>query len=268
MKRSERGFFYGDTTEIIRLDGVTLTDTVYGKDRVDWHYHEDDYFTFLLMGGMREGNRKEVYECIAGDLLFHNWQDAHYNIASDRYTRGFHVELSDGWYKRLGIRDDLTEGSMRLSDPVVQTLMYTVFKEAKLAGAGGQLGVDAALAQIFGILGRMRESRGTAERLPVWVARVREMLHDGTKNWTLLRLAEEVRVHPVHLSREFPKHFNCHLGEYLRLVKVQRAMGLLGERERLLTDIAFECGFADQSHFIRSFRAYYGMTPLEYRRIM
>ena len=35
MKRSERGFFYGDTTELIRLDGVTLTDTVYGQSRID-----------------------------------------------------------------------------------------------------------------------------------------------------------------------------------------------------------------------------------------
>jgi AraC family transcriptional regulator len=49
---------------------------------------------------------------------------------------------------------------------------------------------------------------------------------------------------------------------------VQRAMTLLGEPGRLLTEIAFECGFADQSHFIRSFRSYYGMTPLEYRRLM
>lgn len=266
MNRSERGFFYGDTTELIRLDGVTLTDTVYGQDRVDWHFHEDDYFTFLLSGGMCEGNRKEVYECVAGDLLFHNWQDAHYNIASGRFTRGFHVELSDHWYDRLGITANLTEGSMRLSDPMVKTLMYVVLKEAKLAGIKGQLGVDAALSQLFGILGKIRENR--ERTTPVWVGKVREMLRDGSEDWTLVRLAEEINVHPVHLSRAFPKHFHRNLGEYLRLVKVQRAMVLLGEPDRLLTDIAFECGFADQSHFIRSFRSYYGTTPLEYRRLM
>jgi AraC family transcriptional regulator len=266
MKRSARGYFYGDTTELIRLDGVTLTDTVYDQGRVDWHFHEDDYFTFLLMGGMSEGNRKEVYECVAGDLLFHNWQDSHYNIGSGRHTRGFHVELSDRWYERLGIPSNLTEGSMRLVDPLVKTLMYSVFKETKLAGEKGQLGVDAALAQLFGILGKMCERRDRSR--PRWVGRIQEMLHDGTEDWTLVRLAEEAGVHPVHLSREFPKHFNQNLGGYLRLVRVQRAMTLLGEPGRLLTEIAFECGFADQSHFIRSFRSYYGMTPLEYRRLM
>jgi len=269
MKRSERGFFYGDTTELIRLDGVTLTDTVYDQGRVDWHFHEDDYFTFLLMGGMREGNRKEVYECVAGDLLFHNWQDSHYNIGSGRHTRGFHVELSDHWYERLGIPSNLTEGSMQLPDPLVKSLMYAVFKEAKLSGEGAQLGVDVALAQLFGILGKMREARGDGgTRKPDWVNRIREMLRDGSEDWSLVRLANEVNVHPAHLSREFPRYFHTGLGDYLRLVKVHRAMTLLGDPERLLTEIAFECGFADQSHFIRSFRNYYGVTPLEYRRLM
>ena len=268
MNRSERGFFYGDTTEKIRLEGVTLTDTIYAQGRVDWHFHEDDYFTFLLVGGMREGNRKEIYECVGGDLLFHNWQDAHYNIGSGRFTRGFHVELSDEWYEKLGISAELTEGSMRLADPLVKSLMYQVFKEAKLSGERAQLGVDAALARLFGILGKMREAQNSADRRPAWVGRVREMLRDGAEDWTLVRLAREAGIHPVHLSREFSRHFHTHLGDYLRLVKVQRAMTLLGEPGRLLTGIAFESGFADQSHFIRSFRAYYGVTPLEYRRLM
>ncbi len=269
MNRSERGFFYGETTEKIRLEGVTLTDTIYGQHgRVDWHFHEDDYFTFLLVGGVREGNRKEIYECVAGDLLFHNWQDAHYNIGSGRFTRGFHVELSDHWYEKLGISAGLTEGSMRLADPLVKSLMYQVFKEAKLSGERAQLGVDTALARLFGILGKMREAQGGVGRPPAWVGKVREMLRDGEEDWTLVQLANEANIHPVHLSREFSRHFHTHLGDYLRLVKVQRAMTLLGEPERLLTEIAFECGFADQSHFIRSFRAYYGMTPLEYRRLM
>jgi len=266
MKRSERGFFYGDTTEKIRLEGVTLTDTIYAQGKVDWHFHEDDYFTFLLVGGMREGNKKEVYECLAGDLLFHNWQDAHYNIGSGQFTRGFHVELADDWYEKLGMPADLTEGSVRLSDPLVKALMYDLFKETKLAGEGVQLGVDALLLQIFALLGKMRDSRHSSK--PGWVEKVREMLRDDDRNWTLVGLAKEVNVHPVHLSRVFGKHFHTSLGDYLRLVKVQRAMALLGQPDRLLTEIAFESGFADQSHFIRSFRSYYGVTPLEYRKLL
>ncbi|HET6253423.1 MAG TPA: helix-turn-helix transcriptional regulator [Puia sp.] len=274
MKRSHRGFFYGNTTELIPLDGVTLTDTVYSQGRVDWHFHEDNYFTFLLTGGMCEGNKKEVYECVAGDLLFHNWQDAHYNLGSGRFTRGFHVELSGHWYERLDIRASLTEGSIRLSDPLVKTLMYDLFREAKLSGTGGQPGVDALLTQIFGVLGKIRESRDSAK--PAWVARVREMLRDdrsegsliNRREWSLVDIAREVNIHPVHLSREFPKHFHTNLGNYLRMIRIQRAMTLLPDATRSLTDIAFECGFADQSHFIRSFKAQFEVPPLAYRRLL
>jgi AraC family transcriptional regulator len=266
MKRSERGFFYGDTTELIRLEGVTLTDTEYQKDRVDWHFHEDDYFTFLLTGGMVEGNKQQVYECVAGDLLFHNWQDAHYNIASGRFTRGFHVELEDRWYDSLDIAADLTEGSLRLSNPLIKTLMYNLFREAKLSGSRGQPGVDSLLVRIFSVLGKIREERETTK--PAWVGRVRELLHDDWKEWSLVSMAREVNIHPVHLSREFPRHFQANLGDYLRMIRVQRAINLLPDAGRSLTDIAFECGFADQSHFIRSFKAQHGVPPLVYRRLL
>ncbi|TDX01521.1 helix-turn-helix transcriptional regulator [Dinghuibacter silviterrae] len=266
MNRSERGFFYGNTTELIQMDGITLTDTEYSAPRVDWHFHKDDYFTFLLEGGMREINKKETYECVAGDLLFHNWQDAHYNIAADRPTRGFHVELQDSWYERLDIPANLKEGSIRVSSPLIKTMMYNLFKEMKLAGPAGQLGVDALLAQILAMLGQIREERDGSR--PTWVKRVRELLHDGKDDWNLVRIAREVNIHPVHLSREFPKHFHTNLGDYLRMVKVQRSIALLPDRRRSLTDIALECGFADQSHYIRSFKAYQQITPLDYRNLL
>jgi AraC family transcriptional regulator len=265
MKRSTRGQFYGQTNETIRLAGVTLTDTDYHQGRVDWHFHEDDYFTFLLEGGMREGNKKEVYECRAGDLLYHNWEDAHYNIGSGRFTRGFHVELAEKWYEGYEIAANQTRGSIRIGDPQIKTLMYSLFREAKLAGEGGQLGIDALLVRLFSLLGKMRESQDSPK--PKWVGQLKEMLRETKEEWTLTELAGALHIHPVHLSREFPKHFHTNLGDYSRMIRVQRAMALLPNPGLSLTEIAFDCGFADQSHFIRSFKAYYPMTPLGYRRL-
>ncbi|MDC7224116.1 MAG: AraC family transcriptional regulator [Spirochaetales bacterium] len=47
-------------------------------------------------------------------------------------------------------------------------------------------------------------------------------------------------------------------------MRIQRAL-LLFESDMSLTDIALECGFSDQSHFIRHFRRYTGSSPGEYR---
>jgi AraC family transcriptional regulator len=266
MNFSQTGQFYGMTNETIRLDGLTLTDTEYAQDRVPWHFHENNYFTFILEGGMTEGNKKEVYECCAGDLLFHNWQDAHYNIASGQFTRGFHVELGAAWFESFHLVNDVTEGSIDISDPRVKTLMYNVFKEVKLSGDADQLGIDAVLLEIFSLLGKTK--RAADSKKPKWVAKIREILHESPESWKLADLANTLNVHPVHLSREFSKYFDTNLGDYIRRIKVQRALALLPNSELSLTDISFECGFADQSHFIRSFKSYYQVTPFLYRKLL
>lgn len=266
MNCSGTGQFYGTTNETIYLQGLTLTDTEYSQGRVPWHYHENHYFTFILEGGMTERNKKHQYECCAGDLLFHNWQDTHYNIASGRFTRGFHVELNDHWFASFDLANDVTEGSIRLSDPRIKHLLYSILKEMKLAGSGSQLAIDALLLELFGYLGRSQ--RQERDRKPLWVQRIRELLHESREDLPLTELAAILQVHPVHLSRHFSRYFGMTLGDYVRAIRLQRALTLLPQRTHSLTDISFECGFADQSHFIRSFKSFYQITPLHYRKML
>jgi AraC family transcriptional regulator len=75
-------------------------------------------------------------------------------------------------------------------------------------------------------------------------------------------------VHPVHLSRCFPKYFNTTVGDYLKKLRIEQAAGFLTKADVSLTQVSYECGFADQSHFIRSFKQAVGVTPLQYRKII
>lgn len=59
MKVLTTGQFHGQTNKIHTLDGITLTDTEYTQAKVDWHYHENAYFTFILQGQVLEGNKKK-----------------------------------------------------------------------------------------------------------------------------------------------------------------------------------------------------------------
>lgn len=93
MRHLQTGQFYGQTNTIHNFEGITLTDTEYTHEKVDWHYHENAYFTFILQGNLIEGNKREIYKCSAGTLLFHNWHESHYNIKPKGFTRGFHVEI-------------------------------------------------------------------------------------------------------------------------------------------------------------------------------
>ncbi|MCS3801184.1 helix-turn-helix domain-containing protein [Niastella sp. OAS944] len=265
MNYRRAGQFYGNTNDTLVLNGIILNDADYTHDHVDWHYHENAYFTFLLTGRVLDGNNKVTHECSAGSLLFQNWQEPHYNVGSKQYTRGFHVELKPSWFAYFDMPVNLVEGSIRITDPALITNMYNVFKEMKLHNGKSQLEIDALLVQLFGAF--TKEKVLIKSQVPAWVKVIREVLHDSPDGWKLIELAKLANVHPVHLSRHFSKYFKVTLGDYIRTIKVQKALSLLPNKQLSLTEIAAECGFADQSHFIRSFKSCHQLTPLHYRKL-
>ncbi|WP_315874599.1 helix-turn-helix domain-containing protein [Thermocoleostomius sinensis] len=45
------------------------------------------------------------------------------------------------------------------------------------------------------------------------------------------------------------------------LVIAERARLLLERRDQTIADTALECGFGNQSHLIKQFKEFYGITP-------
>ncbi|REH01220.1 helix-turn-helix domain-containing protein [Flavobacterium aquicola] len=267
MKLSQKGEFYGQTNKTINLEGVTLTDTVYTHDKVDWHYHENAYFTFILQGNVIEGNKKEIYNCSSGSLLFHNWQEPHYNIKPEGFTRGFHIEIEKGWFDNLEFNTVDLQGSINISNPDLKFLMYKIFKETKVDDTAAQLSIQTLLLETLAKM--LRANQTKSNKKPTWVSEVNMILNDQfLDNLSLEYLSKTLDIHPVHLSRDFSKYFNSSLGEYIRKLKVQKSLQLISEKSLDLTSIAFECGFSDQSHFTRCFKEINGINPSEYRKIL
>jgi AraC family transcriptional regulator len=66
--------------------------------------------------------------------------------------------------------------------------------------------------------------------------------------------------------RAFRQHVGVTVGEYARARLVARAGEDLKRGETPLSDIALAYGFADQSHFSRTFKRFMNMTPDAYRK--
>lgn len=49
--------------------------------------------------------------------------------------------------------------------------------------------------------------------------------------------------------------------------RIARAVAMIEQGDASLAEIAVTCGFADQAHFTRSFRAVMGQTPAKYCRV-
>ncbi len=51
---------------------------------------------------------------------------------------------------------------------------------------------------------------------------------------------------------------------YTKINRFQNSLKLVSKRDRSLTSIAYDCGYFDQSHFIREFKYFTGSTPSGY----
>jgi AraC family transcriptional regulator len=49
--------------------------------------------------------------------------------------------------------------------------------------------------------------------------------------------------------------------------RLEKAKKLLVDSDLTISDVAYDCGFASQSHLTRLFRKHLNITPKEYRQI-
>src|ERR1700743_128570 len=78
-------------------------------------------------------------------------------------------------------------------------------------------------------------------------------------------LARLVHVSEAHFIRTFRATFGETPHRYLQRRRVERAMFLLVQTDRSITEICFDVGFSSLGTFSRTFRAIVGRSPSEYR---
>jgi len=75
-------------------------------------------------------------------------------------------------------------------------------------------------------------------------------------------LARELGLSERHLGRSFRSLLGISTKRYLRLIRFEHALRLAHERAHPdWAQHAVECGYFDQTHMIRDFREFAGLTP-------
>ena len=91
------------------------------------------------------------------------------------------------------------------------------------------------------------------------------LIHQTKGLMSVRDLAMSVGCTERQLRRKFDSRVGLSPKEFSRIVRVRQALQSLRlGPDKLLTDISHECGYFDQSHFIRDFEEFTGLTPSEY----
>jgi YesN/AraC family two-component response regulator len=82
---------------------------------------------------------------------------------------------------------------------------------------------------------------------------------------TLDQVAREAGMSKFHFCRAFKEFQGQGFREYLAQFRIARAIELLRDRSRSVTEVCYDVGFNDLTHFARTFRRLTGHSPSMYR---
>ncbi len=226
------------------------------------HAHERSTITLILGGGLEEQVGGRLERAAPLSLVVKPAGVPHANRFGDRGATTLQIELSPEDEERSR-RAGLALGRWRwihMSEAVRPML-----------GLANRLGAPEATGPPVGdlmaeTLGALDPPPGDAELdPPSWLVQARHALAERAVPIRTLSL--EAGVHPIHLAREFRRHFGLPPTRFRSRMRLWRAAGLLSLAHDPLATVALEVGFADQAHMTRAFRGATGVTPLALRRI-
>ena len=261
------GHFYGEITRKREASGLILSELKHETARkLPSHSHELAYFCLLLNGNYWEqfGRKRITYKPLT--VMFHPPGMTHVDEIGPAGGRFFNVEvkteLMDRLRECLG-RVDL-DSSLHAGD--LAWLAMRLYREHKEADACSVLTIEGLVLEMLALVGRLKDSKLRDQ--PRWLSNAVDLLHaEFRSNLKVQDIANQIGVHPFHLSRVFRTVHRQTIGEYVHKLRVAYACKMLALPDCDLATVALSAGFADQSHFTKVFKNLTGMTPGAFRQI-
>jgi AraC family transcriptional regulator len=264
------GDFLGTIMRRRNCAGLSLTETRHPAGaRLPPHCHERAYFCLIRRGTYREDFDGGRRYCGPHMLAFHPPREVHAESIDATDVCSFNIEFTAAWARGFA------NGPLPLERPFdcdagpAVGLAVRLLDEFEHFDASSPLIVEGLMLELLGVCDRqVRDQQAGGQRLPPrWLRRIGDLLRERcADSWSLCELAATAGVHAGYLATAFRQHFGCTIGEYVRRQRIALACRSLAESDTPLADVALQAGFADQSHFTRTFKRQLGVTPAVYRK--
>ncbi|MEX6014144.1 Ada metal-binding domain-containing protein [Mammaliicoccus sciuri] len=100
-----------------------------------------------------------------------------------------------------------------------------------------------------------------------WVLQIKNFVHRYYHlNLTLDEICNQCHGSKLHLSRLFKQVTQQTIMQYLHEIRIEKSIALLNENIMTVEDISRKVGYKTTSHYIKVFKQFYFMTPLQFRK--
>ncbi|SDH11869.1 AraC-type DNA-binding protein [Dyadobacter soli] len=179
---------------------------------------------------------------------------------------------SSGAHLMLGVRF-FTHGTSFLLDDEIGIFNDQVFDLTDVLGRDIRdlhdrlLNASSATARIALLddffTGRLMRASGRHKRLNKVAHILTSITKDATEN-NISRVADNYGVSTRYLHKLVYQHTGLSPKSFDKIQRFKTSLKLIGENKLPLTSIAYDAGYFDQSHFIRDFKSFTGLTPSAY----
>jgi AraC-like DNA-binding protein len=162
-------------------------------------------------------------------------------------------------------RQSVPVGKLRSVIDALRCAIHSALKDERVTAEDG---LRRASELLDSIDNPSRASSPIAGGLAAW--QIRKVTHFVDANLaTTIRnedLAALTRLTPSHFGRAFRNSVGECPHEFVMRRRIERAQELMLSTDANLSDIALDCGLADQSHLTRLFKRLVGESPRTWRR--
>ncbi|MGH9372377.1 MAG: AraC family transcriptional regulator [Vicinamibacterales bacterium] len=231
--------------------------------RLPPHEHDRPVIAVTLEGGWDSVMLRRAHDCTPGTLLIEPAGERHSNQFGNPGGRVLVLQPDVTTSAALETVARSLDRPRAFACPAAAQLACRMRAEIDGPDALSPLALEAYCLELLVLTGR----RSCVDRKPPrWLARVVEYLRSHARERiTVSEVAAVAGVHSAHLAREFRRHQGTSIGTFVRHLRLAWAAERLAGSAQPLAQIAAEAGFADQSHFTRAFRGYFGRTPRAFR---
>ena len=250
----------------------------HGTSMPYFHYH-DLYELFYV----RRGHKRYIINGISYDLSAHEFAlispgDVHRSVSLDNlpqsrlilyFSREYFVRWQD-IIERRKMFSRLVSG--KLTVPPEQLLAVSKLTDRISMLDNDDLGDELAYARMqcmmFELLCFIMDMPKAAAKTidnPIISSVVKYIEQNYSCALTLEATAREVYITPSYLSSLFMKCTGENFNSYLRKIRLERALELIENSDKSISEIASDCGFSSPNYFKDVFRRTYGVSPREYR---
>ena len=130
---------------------------------------------------------------------------------------------------------------------------------------GSMREIETVLMKAAAALKEQSESAGID--LNAEIRRLRQNIQENPQeDWNITDIAARLCISKSHLHRLYKQLFDVNLMDDVIEQRLAKAKQLLEFTDMRIQEIAFQCGYRNESHFMRQFKLKVGMTALQFRQ--